>query len=106
MKAGKKGILSYELGQSSAKVTIPAVDCGGSPCKGVKYYYLSSKNEQQVYSQLVCSSSFFSTSNFSSSAPLTLSKVDGKVQEKTVTFDFATKESVYLGVKAVSETGE
>jgi hypothetical protein len=46
MKAGKKGVLSYELSQNSAKVSIPAAICGDAECKGVKYYYLSSKEEQ------------------------------------------------------------
>lgn len=91
MRAGKKGILSYELGHSSAKVTIPAVLCGDTACKGVKYYYISSPQEKEVFSQLVCSSSFFSTSGFSSSAPLTLTKIDGKINNNTVIFDFPVK---------------
>ena len=91
MRAGKKGILSYELGQSAAKVTVPAVLCGDTGCKGVKYYYIASPQEQEVFSQLVCPSSFFSTSGFSSSAPINLIKIDGKISNNTVVFDFPVK---------------
>lgn len=44
MKAGKKGVISYELEQQSAKISVPVAQCGDEPCKAVKYYFLSSKN--------------------------------------------------------------
>ena len=79
MKAGKRGVLTYELtGDKMARVTIPAADCDKNPCKGVTYYYLSSPDEQLVYTQLICSSSFFSTAGFNSTSPLPINKVEGK----------------------------
>jgi hypothetical protein len=88
-------------------VTVPAADCDGSPCTNAKYYYLSSATEQEVYTQLVCSSSFFSTNGFNSSAPLTLYKIEAKVVNKSLTFEFQMgAPSVYLGIKVVSERGE
>jgi hypothetical protein len=67
---------------------------------------MSSTNESEVYSQLVCSSSFFSTIGFNSSTPIPLYKIDGKTVNKTVKFDFPVKGSTYLGIKAVLDSGE
>ena len=83
MKATKRGLLQYELSSDrTAKVTVPVAECDGQPCKNVKYYYLTSQLEQDVYSQLVCSSNFFTTNGSNSTQPLTLYKIDGTIANK------------------------
>ena len=47
LKPGKRGLLTYEISSNDmVEVKIPVVDCGEAICKGIKYFYLISDNEE------------------------------------------------------------
>lgn len=108
IKPGKRGTILYQLvDERNAKVTVPVAECLGKTCKGVKYFYMSSSVEQDLYSQLICSSSYFVVTGVNRSETLQLEKIDAKQVNGSITFNYPLKDSFsYLGVKAVSESGD
>lgn len=72
-KAGKNGVLQYKIVDSDkAEISFNAIVCSStSKCdKDVKYYYMSSNNLQDVYTQTVCPYSYFQLLGITSSQPL------------------------------------
>ena len=67
MEAGGKGQLSYEIvGSQKAELTLRPPVCSSSQCSGkIKYYIMTSPKKVQLYSQLGCPSSYFTTGDIS-----------------------------------------
>ena len=64
---GGKGQLSYEIvGSQKAELTLRPPVCSSSQCSGkIKYYIMTSPKKVQLYSQLVCPSSYFTIGDIS-----------------------------------------
>lgn len=59
-KLGNQGVIDYQLINSiDAEISFVPLNCNGKPCSKVKYEYMSSTSLQNLYSQLVCPSNFF-----------------------------------------------
>jgi hypothetical protein len=68
---------------------------------------MSSSIEQELYSQLVCSSSFFTLPGVTSTSLLQLHQITGKEVNGQIAFNYEMSDKVsYLGIKGMSKTGE
>lgn len=72
--------------------------------KNVKYYYMTSNNLQDVYTQTVCPYSYFQVLGISSSQPIKINEITAKPDaDGVIIFPYNYTDHVsYISVKAVS----
>lgn len=112
VKPGKNGKLEYQIVDSNkATISFSPVVCSSSKCdKGVKYYWMSSNNLQDVYTQTVCPFSYFQVLGITSSQPIKINEIPATANsDGLITFTYGFEQhTTYVSVKAVvgSENAE
>ena len=109
MKAGNKGQIYYSIKDSqTVYLTITPPTCSGKECEGeIEYVVMSANKLQDLYTQLVCPSSFFpSVEN------VDVPKVEEKKlkptqnEDKTISFELVTSYIEFVGIKAIHKDVE
>jgi|JI61114C2RNA_FD_contig_71_644869_length_2040_multi_2_in_0_out_0_1 hypothetical protein len=105
-KLGNQGIIEYQLINSiDAEISFVPLNCNGKPCPKAKYEYLSSTNLQNLYSQLVCPSNFFTFTETMPPLHPTSISVSGNMTEPT-RFEYRLLDQIsYFGIRVMLDNG-